>query len=254
MALARRCRWIRSRLFGRFKLKNSILPTSPGPTSRCRAHERSRGGTEPGLLLADDQLRWDGGSRVGFEIKTPWRDGTTHPEMTPVDVLERLAALVARPRLHLVRVHGILAPNAKLRSVVVPRAPATARPVATTAPTATLSLPAPGRARRKPHPHPGRSCAGPTCSARSTTSIGAAARIAAWEASSPSQRCSTPTRSASTPARRHSRPVAAPSPARIPNAERDDGDARSEHDFTPRASRKPARQGDKAASRGKAIA
>jgi hypothetical protein len=32
---------------------------------------------------------------VGFEIKTPWRDGTTHPEMTPVDVLERLAALVA---------------------------------------------------------------------------------------------------------------------------------------------------------------
>ena len=32
---------------------------------------------------------------MGFEIKTPWRDGTTHPEMTPVDVLERLAALVA---------------------------------------------------------------------------------------------------------------------------------------------------------------
>jgi hypothetical protein len=47
--------------------------------------------------------------------------------MTPVDFLERLAALVPRPRLHLIRFHGILAPNAKLRSLVVPRAPASAR-------------------------------------------------------------------------------------------------------------------------------
>jgi hypothetical protein len=77
--------------------------------------------------FADDQLRWDGGSRVSFALKTPWRDGTTHLEMTPVDFLERLAALVPRPRLHLIRFHGILAPNAKLRSVVVPRTPASAR-------------------------------------------------------------------------------------------------------------------------------
>ena len=47
--------------------------------------------------------------------------------MTPVDFLERLAALVPRPRLHLIRFHGILAPNAKLRERVVPKAPASAR-------------------------------------------------------------------------------------------------------------------------------
>ncbi len=52
------------------------------------------------------------------------------------------------------------------------------------------------------------------------------------------------------PARRHLRPVAAPSPARIPNAKRDDGDARSEPDFTPPTSRKPTIQGDVAAPRG----
>ena len=34
--------------------------------------------------------------------------------------MERLAALVPRPRLHLIRFHGVLAPNAKLRRQIVP--------------------------------------------------------------------------------------------------------------------------------------
>ena len=34
--------------------------------------------------------------------------------------MQRLAALVPRPRLHLIRFHGVLAPNAKLRALVVP--------------------------------------------------------------------------------------------------------------------------------------
>ena len=37
--------------------------------------------------------------------------------------MQRLAALVPRPRLHLIRFHGVLAPNAKLRALVVPREP-----------------------------------------------------------------------------------------------------------------------------------
>jgi hypothetical protein len=45
--------------------------------------------------------------RLPLDFKTPWRDGTTHLELTPVDCLERLAALVPRPRLHLIRFHGI---------------------------------------------------------------------------------------------------------------------------------------------------
>ncbi len=35
--------------------------------------------------------------------------------------MQRLAALVPRPRLHLIRFHGVLAPNAKLRAQVVPK-------------------------------------------------------------------------------------------------------------------------------------
>ena len=40
--------------------------------------------------------------------------------MSPLEFMQRLAALVPRPRLHLIHFHGVLAPNAKLRSKVVP--------------------------------------------------------------------------------------------------------------------------------------
>ena len=51
---------------------------------------------------------------------TPWRNGATHIVLTPMEFMQRLAALVPRPRLHLIRFHGVLAPNAKLRSQVMP--------------------------------------------------------------------------------------------------------------------------------------
>ena len=41
----------------------------------------------------------------------------------PAVFLRQLAALVPRPRLHLIRFHGILAPNAGLRAQVVPLGP-----------------------------------------------------------------------------------------------------------------------------------
>ncbi len=55
-----------------------------------------------------------------LQLKSPWRDGTTHLRMTPLEFMQRLAALVPRARLHLTRFHGVLAPNAGLRAVVVP--------------------------------------------------------------------------------------------------------------------------------------
>ena len=50
--------------------------------------------------------------------------------MEPLEFMERLAALVPRPRLHLIRFHGVPAPNAKLRSKIVPapESPATESP------------------------------------------------------------------------------------------------------------------------------
>jgi hypothetical protein len=40
--------------------------------------------------------------------------------MSPLEFMQRLAALVPRPRLHLIGFHGVIAPNAKLRAAVVP--------------------------------------------------------------------------------------------------------------------------------------
>ena len=42
-----------------------------------------------------------------------------------MELLEKLAALVPPPRLHLVRYHGVLAPNAADRQLIVPGPPAT---------------------------------------------------------------------------------------------------------------------------------
>ena len=55
-----------------------------------------------------------------LQLKSPYKDGTTHIVMGPLEFMESLAALVPRPRLHLIRFHGVLAPNAKLRSKIVP--------------------------------------------------------------------------------------------------------------------------------------
>ena len=53
-----------------------------------------------------------------LKLKTAWRDGTTHLVMSPLEHTQRLVTLVPRPRLHLIRFHSGLAPNAK-RALVV---------------------------------------------------------------------------------------------------------------------------------------
>jgi hypothetical protein len=54
-------------------------------------------------------------------LKSRYRDGTTHIVMQPREFMQRLAALVPRPRLHLIRFHGVLAPHAKLRAAIIPQ-------------------------------------------------------------------------------------------------------------------------------------
>ncbi len=62
--------------------------------------------------IAHECLKLSDCGQVVYELKTPYRDGTTHVVMSPQERMQRLAALVPRPRLHLTRYHGILAPNA----------------------------------------------------------------------------------------------------------------------------------------------
>jgi len=72
---------------------------------------------------SDEPVQRNAAGQVELKLKTPWRDGTTHLVMSPLEFMQRLAALVPRPRLHLIRFHGVLAPNAKLRALVVPQGP-----------------------------------------------------------------------------------------------------------------------------------
>jgi hypothetical protein len=58
--------------------------------------------------------------RVCYQLKTPWKNGTTHIEFEPIDFVAKLAALVPPPRAHLTRFHGIFAPNANLRAQLTP--------------------------------------------------------------------------------------------------------------------------------------
>ncbi|MFT6909048.1 MAG: hypothetical protein ACJAS1_005755 [Oleiphilaceae bacterium] len=55
-----------------------------------------------------------------YQLKTPYRDGTTHVIFEPLDFLARLAALVPRPCVNLTRFHGVFAPNSKCRVRVTP--------------------------------------------------------------------------------------------------------------------------------------
>ncbi len=71
--------------------------------------------------LANERVQTNAAGQVVLKLKTPWRDGTTHLVMSPLEFMQRLAALVRRPRLHLIRFHGVLAPNGKLRALVVPQ-------------------------------------------------------------------------------------------------------------------------------------
>ena len=75
--------------------------------------------------LANERVQTNAAGQAVLKLKTPWRDGTTHLVMSPLEFMQRLAALVPRPRprLHLIRFHGVLAPNAKLRALVVPQEP-----------------------------------------------------------------------------------------------------------------------------------
>jgi len=92
-------------------------------------------------LRTEERVQTKAAGQVVPRLKTPWRDGTRHLMMLPLEFMQRLAALVPRPRLHLIRLvsadlrcakYGVFVPNAKLRALVVPQEP---EPPAQSAPT-----------------------------------------------------------------------------------------------------------------------
>jgi len=89
------------------------------PAWRAENATLSRYITRP--AIANERLTLNRAGDVVLQLKSPYHDGT-HVVMSPLELMQRLAALVPRPRLHLIRFHGVLAPNAKLRSAIIPSA------------------------------------------------------------------------------------------------------------------------------------
>lgn len=71
--------------------------------------------------VALERLSLKPSGQVVYTLKKPFDDGTTHIVMTPLELMERLAAIVPRPRVHLTRFAGVFAPHYKCRSLIVPK-------------------------------------------------------------------------------------------------------------------------------------
>lgn len=54
-----------------------------------------------------------------YHLAKPQFDGTTTLQLTPMELIDRLVALVPPPRMHRHRYHGVLAPNSPLRRYIV---------------------------------------------------------------------------------------------------------------------------------------
>ena len=69
--------------------------------------------------IATERLSELPDGRILYRLRHRWRDGTTDVVFEPLDLVARLAALVPPPRANTVRYHGVLAPCAGWRDVVV---------------------------------------------------------------------------------------------------------------------------------------
>jgi hypothetical protein len=67
-----------------------------------------------------ERLTQDSNGDLVYTFTHPWSDGTTGIRLAPLELLEKLAALVPLPHVHLVRYGGCLAPHSHLRGSVIP--------------------------------------------------------------------------------------------------------------------------------------
>lgn len=95
------------------------------PRDRLRLERLARYAGRPPLATGRLSLLPDG--RLLYRLKHCWRDGTTHVIYEPLELIERLAALVPPPRFNITRYYGVLAPAAAFRPRVTPE-PEASRP------------------------------------------------------------------------------------------------------------------------------
>ena len=70
--------------------------------------------------IPNGSLSFTDDGHVLLRLKNTWSNGATHVKFTGPELIERLVSLVPRPRVNLVRHHGVFAPHARLRPAIVP--------------------------------------------------------------------------------------------------------------------------------------
>jgi hypothetical protein len=65
-------------------------------------------------------LTQDANGDLIYTFMHPWSDGITGIRLSPMELIEKLAALVPLPRMHLVRYGGCLAPHSHLHGAIIP--------------------------------------------------------------------------------------------------------------------------------------
>jgi len=78
--------------------------------------------------VAQDALELTRDGKILLRMRRPWHDGTRAILFEPHELIERLAALVPKPRINLLLYHGILGPSARLRRSAVAAAMALSSP------------------------------------------------------------------------------------------------------------------------------
>ena len=89
--------------------------------SRDRLEKLCRYAARPPIL--HERLSLTDSGMLLYKFKKPWRDGSSHVVLTPLALMERLAALIPAPRVKLVIYHGVFASAFPLRHTVVPPPP-----------------------------------------------------------------------------------------------------------------------------------
>jgi hypothetical protein len=89
------------------------------PAHRRDQLERLMRSTARGALSLE-RLEQDANGDLIDRFHRPWSDGTTGIKLSPLELLEKLVALVPLPRAHLVRYAGCVAPHSKLRAAIIP--------------------------------------------------------------------------------------------------------------------------------------
>jgi Putative transposase len=70
--------------------------------------------------VALEHLAEDANGDLLYSFTKPWSDDTTGVKLSPLELLEKLAAIVPLPRVHLVRYAGCLAPHSQLHGAIIP--------------------------------------------------------------------------------------------------------------------------------------